>query len=167
MAALKPGAESGVDADEAYSYSAEVLGRKPDPTPPTPAPPSSRRLTDAHGEAVTVIGPSVHIKGAISSEDTIELAGTLEGTARATGLIRVRNAARVTGDMSASTLVVEGEVEAGTLQAERIEIGVSARVRGALRARSVAIAEGAFFEGNVDMDGERSLTSFTEKRTRP
>jgi len=69
--------------------------------------------------------------------------------------------------MSAKTLVVEGEVEAGTLQAERIEIGVSARVRGALRSRSVAIAEGALFEGNVDMDGPTTPTSFVEKRTRP
>ena len=117
---------------------------------------------------MTVISSNIKIKGGVSGDDTIEVFGTLEGTARATGLIRVRNSGRVVGDISASRLVVDGEVEAGTLQAERIEIGVSARVRAALRARSVAIAEGAFFEDNVDMDGPTTTpVSFTEKRTRP
>ena len=142
-----------------------MLGRKPDPTS-TPSP-SPRRLSDAPGESVTVIGPKTKIVGEVSGEDTIEVAGTLQGSARASGLIRVLSSGRVTGDLSAGRLIVEGEVEAGTLQAERIEVGISARVRSALRARSVAIAEGAFFEGSVDMDGPTAPTSFTEKRTRP
>jgi cytoskeletal protein CcmA (bactofilin family) len=156
-----------VDAGEAARYSAQMLGRNPDSTPSAPASPATRRLADAH-DAATVIGPKILIKGEISGEDTIELAGTLEGSARTTGLVRVRNTGRVVGDISAGRLVVEGEVEGGTLQAERIEIGVSARVRAALRSQSVAIAEGAFFEGNVDMDGPTTApTSFTEKRNRP
>jgi cytoskeletal protein CcmA (bactofilin family) len=133
---------------------------------PTPAPSSSsRRLSDALGEAATVIGPNIRVKGAVESDDTIDIVGTLEGTARTTGLVRVRTSGRVVGDITAGRLIVEGEVEAGTLQAERIEIGISGRVRAALRARSVAIAEGALFEGNVNMDGATAPTSFTEKRT--
>jgi cytoskeletal protein CcmA (bactofilin family) len=48
---------------------------------------------------------------------------------------------------------VGGTVEAGTLTADRVEIRASARVSGTLTARVVAIADGAFYEGEVRMEG--------------
>lgn len=142
-----------------------MFDRKPAP-PTTPASPS-RRLTDTPSNFGTVIGPGLHIKGEISGDDSIDLAGTLEGTARSAGLVRVRESGRVAGDISAARLVVDGAVEAGTLEAERIEVGVSARVRATVRARSMAMAEGAFFEGQVDIEDSGTPMSFSEKRTRP
>jgi cytoskeletal protein CcmA (bactofilin family) len=124
-------------------------------------------MTDTPSAFGTVIGPGLHIKGEVSGEDSIDLGGTLEGSARATGLIRIRGTGRVVGEVAAARLVVEGEVEGARLEAERIEIGVSARVRATVRAGSMAVAEGAFFEGSVDMDESRTPTSFSEKRTRP
>jgi cytoskeletal protein CcmA (bactofilin family) len=141
-----------------------MFDRKPAP-PSTPGSPS-RRLTDTP-EFGTVIGPGLRIKGEVSGDDSIDLAGALEGSAHSTGLVRVRDTGRVAGDITAARLVVEGEVEASTLKAERIEIGVSARVRATVRARSMAMAEGAFFEGNVDIEDSSTPTSFSEKRTRP
>jgi cytoskeletal protein CcmA (bactofilin family) len=143
-----------------------MFDRKPAP-PTTPAPSPSRRLTDTPSDFGTVIGPGLHFKGEVSGDDSIDLAGTLEGSARSTGLVRVRSSGRVVGDISADRLLVEGQVEAATLEAERIEIGVSARVRATVRARSMAMAEGAFFEGNVDIEDSSTPTSFSEKRTRP
>jgi cytoskeletal protein CcmA (bactofilin family) len=142
-----------------------MFDRKPAP-PSTPASSPSRRLTDTPSQYGTVIGPGLHFKGEVSGDDSIDLAGSLEGSARSTGLVRVRDSGRMVGDISAASLVVEGEVEAATLEAERIEIGVSARVRATVRARSLAMAEGAFFEGNVDIEDSRTPTSFSEKRTR-
>ena len=139
-----------------------MFDRKPDPAPESP----SRRLTDAPIDSVTTIGAGICIKGEVSGDDAIDVVGTLEGSARVTGLVRVRSTGRVVGDIAASRLVIDGEVSAATLEAERIEIGVSARVRATVRARSIAVAEGAFFEGNVDMAGPMTTSSFTEKRTR-
>jgi cytoskeletal protein CcmA (bactofilin family) len=107
------------------------------------------------------------VKGELVAEGPVELAGFLDGDARVSTHLHVRPGARVTGRLEAKSLVVEGEVTGPSVAAERIEIGATARVSSNLRARVVAIAEGAFFEGEVRMDdtgAPGTLFTFTEKR---
>jgi cytoskeletal protein CcmA (bactofilin family) len=146
------------------------------PTSSTPPDPGSfalespaRRITDAAPEstAMTVIAHGICIRGELAGEDPVHLAGTLEGPSRVDALYCVREGGRVVGEITAPTIVIEGEVSGPALVAERVEIGASARVRANLRARVVAIAEGAFFDGQVSMegrDGPLVTFSFTEKR---
>jgi len=143
--------------------------RKPPAPPAAPPPPASvpqaRRITDAPGSLRTLIGPGTRIKGELSGEDQIDLAGRLEGPSHVTGLYRVREGAVVVGEVTAASIVVEGDVSARTLVAEKIEIGASARVQANVRARFVAIAEGAFFDGQVEMaDRGSPAFPFKEKR---
>ena len=156
--------------------------RKPETPPPLPAPPlpaapslapvpappiPARRVTDAPRVPKTVIGPAMQIKGSLTGDDPVDLAGTLEGDSRVTALYRVRASGRIVGDITAASLVVEGEVSGRTLTAEKVEIGAAARVRANVRARVVAIAEGAFFDGQVHMDnreGPADAQTFKEKR---
>ena len=49
---------------------------------------------------------------------------------------------------------MEGTVEAPCIIAERVEFGGAARVKGDVQAQVVAIAEGAVFDGSVEMQGE-------------
>jgi cytoskeletal protein CcmA (bactofilin family) len=72
---------------------------------------------------------------------------------RIDALCVVAEGARVLGNVEANGLVVAGEIEAGTLVADSIELHSSARVRAALVARVVAIADGAFYQGDVHMRG--------------
>jgi cytoskeletal protein CcmA (bactofilin family) len=114
-----------------------------------------------------VIGPAMQIKGSLTGDDPIDFAGTLEGDSQVTGLYLVRASGRIVGDITSASLVVEGEVSGRTLTAEKVEIGAAARVRANVRARVVAIAEGAFFDGQVHMDnreGQADALTFTEKR---
>ena len=140
----------------------------PAPAAPAPAPPiPARRATDAPRVPKTVIGPAMQIKGSLTGDDPVDLAGSLEGDSQVTGLYLVRASGRIVGDVTAASLVVEGEVSGRTLTAEKIEIGAAARVRANVRARVVAIAEGAFFDGQVHMDnreGPADRLTFTEKR---
>jgi len=79
----------------------------------------------------------------------------------------VREGARVTGRLEAKSLVVEGRVSGPALVADKVEIGATARVESNIQARVVAIADGAFFEGEVRMDGSSGSggpQTFTEKR---
>ncbi len=147
--------------------------RKPETPPPLPAPPlpaapapapvpappiPARRVTDAPRVPKTVIGPAMQIKGSLTGDDPVDLAGTLEGDSQVTALFRVRASGRIVGDITAKSLVVEGEVSGRA---------PAARVRANVRARVVAIAEGAFFDGQVQMDnreGPADALTFTEKR---
>ena len=141
-----------------------MLGKTVTPAPTPEAP--SRRFTDAIDPHATVIGPGTRVKGELVAEGPVELAGFLDGDARVSAHLRVRSGARATGRLEAKSLVVEGEVTGPSVAAERIEIGATARVSASLRARVVAIAEGAFFEGDVRMDTGAPGTpiTFTEKR---
>jgi cytoskeletal protein CcmA (bactofilin family) len=115
----------------------------------------------------TLIGPGTRIKGELSGDDSVDLAGTFEGSSRIAGLYHVREGARVKGDIAASDVVIEGEVEGRVVKARKVEIGASSRVRAHVRARVVAVAEGAYFEGQIHMDARRGGTarlSFQEKR---
>jgi len=114
-----------------------------------------------------VIGPATRIKGTLTGDDPVDFAGALEGDSQVTALYRVRASGRIVGDVTAASLVVEGEVSGRTLVAEKVEIGAAARVRANVRARVVAIAEGAFFDGQVQMQGHGGPSrpvSFREKR---
>jgi len=140
-----------------------MLGKPPTPPLPTPETPS-RRFTDAVEAGTTVIGPSTRVKGDVASDDPIDLAGTLDGDLRVTAHCRVRQGAKLTGKLEAKSVVIEGQLSGPLLVADKVEIGASARVETNIQARLVAIADGAFFEGEVRMDEAGGPVSFKEKR---
>ena len=124
-----------------------------------------RRLSDA--VYATVIAPGIAIRGDLSGQDAVDLGGPLEGDAVVDGDLKVRKGARLGGAIQAEGLVIEGRVDAPAIVAERIEVGAEARVKGQLRARVIAIAEGAVFDGSVEMQGEGAAdgpTFFKEQR---
>ncbi len=136
--------------------------QKPEPTQTNP----TRRFTDAV-EYATVIGPSITIRGELVGGDAVDVAGTLEGDSRVESPYRVREGARVTGRIEATSLVVAGEVSGPELVADKIEVGAAGRVKANLNARVVAIAEGAIFDGRVHMRGGEAgsgPTLFKEQR---
>jgi cytoskeletal protein CcmA (bactofilin family) len=117
-----------------------------------PAPSQTgRRLTDVSSPA-TVIGAGTTVHGDLSGRDPIEVRGTVEGDCRIGGLCIVAEGGRVLGNIEADGLVVAGEIEAGKLTVDRVELRSTARVRGAITARVLAIADGAFYEGDVQME---------------
>lgn len=127
---------------------------------------ASRRFTDQSGNASTVIGKGIHVKGEITGSAPIEVWGSIEGKAGTEGLFWVREGGQVGGEIAATNIVVEGKVE-GTISAkEKAELRSNCKVEGDLTAKTVAIAEGSFFEGRVHMGGKdgSKQVSFKEKR---
>ncbi len=102
---------------------------------------------------LTVIAAGTVFSGDLDSSDPVEVYGTLEGDARVRGRFMVAEPGKVIGNVDAQTIVVAGEVEAGLLSADRIELRPTARVTARLRGRAVAIAEGAVFDGDMEGGG--------------
>ena len=127
---------------------------------------SSRRFTDQSGTTSTVIGKGIHVKGEITGSAPIEVWGSIEGKAGTEGLFWVREGGKVGGEIAATNIVVEGQVD-GTISAkDKAELRSSCKVEGDVTAKTVAIAEGSFFEGRVHMGGSGSSKQvhFQEKR---
>ena len=108
---------------------------------------------------MTHIGTSIVFDGTLSADEDLRFDGTLKGH------IHVRNAsltigegATVEADIRAKQVVVLGMVQGSIAAAERIELTASATVIGSLTADRVVIADGARFNGGVDM-GRRTIAS--------
>ena len=128
-----------------------------------------RRFTDLATGGST-FGPKLHIRGSITGSDAVEIAGQVEGPIEVDGLLHIAEGARVTGPISATNAVIEGELQGRLAARGRVELRATAKVRADVHAATVAIAEGCFFDGRIHMgggdEGGRGPTHFREKRRR-
>ncbi|AKT37175.1 bactofilin family protein [Chondromyces crocatus] len=100
----------------------------------------------------TIIGNGLTIEGEITSEEDVEVAGTLRGKLTADGVVSVEGGAVIEADVSASTLQVGGTVTGNVSASDRVDLLAGGRLVGDVKAARLTIADGAQFKGNVDMD---------------
>jgi cytoskeletal protein CcmA (bactofilin family) len=98
-----------------------------------------------------VIAAGVQIKGEFKARSNVELRGTVEGSLDVDGVLAIWESGRLIGNVTARDIVVEGEIEGEIAATEKVKICSTGRVRGDIQARVVSIADGAFFQGNVQM----------------
>jgi cytoskeletal protein CcmA (bactofilin family) len=138
-------------------------------TPPEPAPEPrpARRFTDTTAGQTTILRAGLRIVGPLSGEDSVDLGGSLEGDSEIVGLFRVRETARVKGNIVADQVLIEGEVEGEQILArQKVVLGPRARVRADIETASLALAEGSFLDGRVHMtEGGAGPVAYHERRT--
>ena len=109
--------------------------------------------------ALNTLGPSVHIVGELRSDEDLLIEGRVEGTIHIEdAVLTIGSPATIQADIRGSTINVRGTVRGTISAAERIEIAASASVNGSLTANHVIIAEGATFNGRIDM-GRRGIAA--------
>jgi cytoskeletal protein CcmA (bactofilin family) len=102
---------------------------------------------------MTILGPSISIRGEITSDEDVRLDGRVDGR------VLVRNAtltlgptARAEGDLRGRQVRIDGDVRGPVTATQRIELTATATVTGSLSADFIVIADGARFNGRIDMD---------------
>jgi len=116
-------------------------------------------------EDVTLIGEGVVFEGEVEIAEHLHLAGRVNGSVRAGGVVFVEHGGVVKGQLEGDVLVVEGTVDGKCRAYGQFELGESGRVRGDVECPSVALAEGAFLQGKIRTRG-RDPHVFREKRRR-
>ena len=106
----------------------------------------------SNGDA-TLIGKGIKITGQITGKASIEIHGVLEGTAGTEGTFRVREGGKVQGEVAAREVLVDGELEGQISAEEKIALHATSKVSGDIKSKTVSIAEGALFEGTIEMPG--------------
>jgi cytoskeletal protein CcmA (bactofilin family) len=101
------------------------------------------------GDFPTILGPDANFKGELSFEKGMRLMGKFEGKVTTPGRIHVAKEAKMSADVEAGGIVVEGEVHGNLSANDRIELKQSARYEGDLRATKLVVDEGAIFNGHV------------------
>jgi cytoskeletal protein CcmA (bactofilin family) len=107
-------------------------------------------------EIRTFLDQGTQVNGKLNFTAPTRIEGRLRGEIRATDLLVIARTGVVHGTVWARNLVVAGEVRGQVLGAERVEIERGGRVVGLIETKSLAIPEGAFFEGDCRMPGERA-----------
>ena len=108
---------------------------------------------------MTRIGPSIVIDGDLTGTEDVTIDGHFTGDIHVRGAaLVIGQPARITATLRAERVLVRGTVH-GTISAgQRIELASSARVTGDLSAAYVVIADGAHFNGRIDM-GRRTIAA--------
>jgi cytoskeletal protein CcmA (bactofilin family) len=104
------------------------------------------------GERLSNLGPRVRIQGKIFSDQDLQVDGEVEGTIEVHGHnLTIGPRARLRADIKAQNISVVGTVEGSIEASERIELCSQCRVIGKIKTRRIAIKDGAFFKGNVEV----------------
>ena len=108
---------------------------------------------------MTTIGRSLVITGEVTSQEDILIEGRVHGQVLLReATVTVGEQANIEAGVRAARVVVKGRVRGTISASERIELGATARVEGSLSANRVVIADGAQFNGDIDMD-RRTIAS--------
>jgi len=101
------------------------------------------------------IGKSVVIKGELSGSEDLYIDGQVEGTIELTGnnLIIGPNG-QVRANVNAKGVIVKGKLDGNIRASERAELHKSAVAVGDIVTQRVAIEDGAYFKGRVDIQRE-------------
>jgi len=99
----------------------------------------------------SVLGATLRFKGELRAEEDFVLQGRIEGSIHHTQNLTIGTDGFVKGDSRARTIVVDGTVEGDLYALESISIRPTAKVLGNLMAPRISIADGASFNGKVDM----------------
>lgn len=113
----------------------------------------------------TTIGRLIVIDGQVSSQGDLTIEGTVAGFVSVPeGTVTIDASAHVDADVRAARVVIRGTCRGAIAATERIELGSSASVEGSLSAEQVTIAEGAHFNGSVDMNRRTIAARVAEYR---
>jgi cytoskeletal protein CcmA (bactofilin family) len=121
--------------------------------------PRSSNSAAASGQR-TVFGRSVAVQGQITASEDIVIEGQFDGTITLPEhSVTVGPEGQVKAEIRARLVVVQGSVTGNIEAREKIDIRRTGQVIGDLVAAAVAIEDGAYFKGSIDIARAEAATS--------
>jgi cytoskeletal protein CcmA (bactofilin family) len=105
----------------------------------------------------TILGQSIVLHGEMSGKEDLLIEGQLEGTINLPEhSVTVGSHGEVKAEVHARQVVVLGALTGNITASEKVEIRKTGQVVGDLVAAAVAIEDGAYFKGSIDILREQS-----------
>ena len=95
----------------------------------------------------SLLGKEIKVIGKITSKGALQLDGVLEGEIKASKLV-IEKSAKVVGSVTSEDLVIRGRI-IGPVFGKKVRFGSSARVEGDTFHETIAIEDGAYYEGSI------------------
>jgi cytoskeletal protein CcmA (bactofilin family) len=123
----------------------EATAKLTNPTPKSANP-------SVAGSPHTLLGRTVVVQGQLSSGEDLQIEGQFEGNINLDDhCLTVGTEGHVKAEIRARQVVILGSVTGNLVAREKIDIRRTGHVVGDLVAATVAIEEGAYFKGSVDI----------------
>jgi len=123
----------------------------------TPVPPVGRSMEPPRAEAprsvdVATIGKSVIVRGELSGSEDLYVDGEVEGSISLRGQsLTIGPNGRVRANLEARNVIVHGRVDGNVNASDRVDLRKSASLTGDISTARVAIEDGAYFKGTIDI----------------
>lgn len=114
--------------------------------------------------AVTHIGTGHFVVGAIRTGEDLTIAGRVQGSVDAEGLVVVEAGAIVEGDVRARELVVRGVVVGDIATVDGLEVTANGQVLGGITTRRLLLRTGGRISGEVTTGVEVQAFTFSERQ---
>jgi cytoskeletal protein CcmA (bactofilin family) len=106
---------------------------------------------------IAQIGKSIQVKGSITSDEPLTVAGSVEGSITINGhQLTITADGTVNADTTAETILVEGRAKGSLRAATRLILKSTSSVSGELHAPTLSVAEGASIQGRVDAGARKA-----------
>lgn len=133
-----------------------------DTSTPRPDSQQSRQTSDISRPAASggqshaaAIGPSIQIDGELKGNEDLRIDGQVNGTVYLkNNSLTIGNQGKVSADVYANSITIEGQMKGDMYAAERVSIRKSAKIKGNIHAPKVSLEEGGRFKGSIEMDPE-------------
>ncbi len=114
-----------------------------------------RRPAPTPSEQKTTIGENISIEGQIKGEEHLVIEGALKGNVELEKHnFTVGLKGRVDGQIRAQNVSISGQLM-GTIKAlGKVEVTKDADFLGDIKAKSIAVEDGAYFKGSIELDRE-------------
>lgn len=135
----------------------EIDSREVRPTQHTSAQspdlPAVSKASSGRSTLVAVIGASIQIDGSVKGDEDLLIEGVVKGNVELKKhSVTIGSQGKVSADIYANTIFVDGSMEGNLIAAEQVVIRKSARIKGSITSPRVSLEDGARFNGSIDMD---------------
>ena len=111
-----------------------------------PAPTTEKRVEQKE----SVIASDLSIEGKIEGTGHVRIAGKFKGDVKVDGNLTIDQGAVLTGQVSASVVIVAGELHGNIGFAKRVELLETGVIAGDVKAGSLTVAAGSRMRGQVE-----------------
>lgn len=125
-----------------------------------------RRLQDRGSGPPTIIGVGVSFRGDVIAPGSVLLSGSVRGDGDIGGSLQIARDAHWEGQVRAGSAVIAGALTGSIECAGPLEVGAAAVIKGSVTAKTLAVANGAVIEGEIQVTSGTKVVQFEEKRTR-
>ncbi len=126
----------------------------PAPAGHTPTAPAAMPVavpSPAPKKQTAVIGPSMHIKGEIRSDEELLVDGEVEGTVESRSLLTIGANGKLKANVKAREVIIFGSVRGNIEATDKLAIRDQGQLIGDIKTAGISIDDGAYFKGSIDI----------------